>query len=463
MLSRYEFLHTSFGEFLVARWVVNELGWLGEQARRAAGDPYLQPPDDTKLRALLSVTVLSTREGRVLEFVGDLLSAAVPAELDALRTLLLALYRTCLRPPRTDPYPQYRPVPQPEPAWRSPAGRQLGEICPANDPTSCRQVRPSSPERPIDRKIGTCQRWVVSIAGIMTARAAAEGHGRMPVSGSPTGHRRELGVRLRSFRRATNLTTGQVAQLLGISRSKISRLENGRRGASQADIARLCDLYQVDGESRSQLSDLAAEGKRHPWWQPSSLPYADYIGLEAAAESISDYGLALVPGLLQTADYARATVLAGGPRLSPEIVEERVRARIARQRLLSSEEGPSFTTVLDESVLHRVVGSPTVMLEQLRRLLELSRLPRVTVRVVPYDAGIVPSGVGKFIILQFAKPDVDDVVLIEDLTVHRYLDRSGDVATYRTVFDTLIDLSVDPDASTSLIREKLIAYELRIR
>jgi transcriptional regulator with XRE-family HTH domain len=283
----------------------------------------------------------------------------------------------------------------------------------------------------------------------------------MSVTGNPTAYRRELGSLLRSFRKDSGLTTEQVAQQLGISRSKISRLENGRRGASQVDISRLCDLYQVDRESRSRLSDLAAEGKQHPWWRPGNLLQPDYIGLEETAESISDYGLALVPGLLQTADYARALVQAADPSVSPDIVEERVQARMARQRLLSSEAGPSFVAVLDESVLHRVVGTPTVMLAQLRQLLELSQLPNVTVRIVPYDAGVVPSGVGKFIILRFAKPGMSDVVLIEDLTTHRYLEQSSEVEIYAAIFDMLVALSVAPTASTSMIRAKLVEYELR--
>jgi transcriptional regulator with XRE-family HTH domain len=111
---------------------------------------------------------------------------------------------------------------------------------------------------------------------------------------------------LRSLRTDAGLTAEQVAQRLGVHPSTISRLETGQRGANKADIVRLCDLYQVDERHRSQLAELAAEGKKRSWWQRLGLPYAHYVGLETAAESISDYGLAVVPGLLQTPDYARA-------------------------------------------------------------------------------------------------------------------------------------------------------------
>ncbi|HEY6497228.1 MAG TPA: helix-turn-helix transcriptional regulator [Trebonia sp.] len=268
---------------------------------------------------------------------------------------------------------------------------------------------------------------------------------------------------LRSLRTGTGLTTDEVAERLGVSRSKVSRLENGRRGASKADIARLCELYQVDDEYRLRLTELAAGGKERAWWQRLNLTYGDYVGLEAEAESISDYGLALVPGLLQTPDYARALVRAGGPTLPLSTVEERVQARITRQRLLSAAGAPAFVAVLDESVLHRVVGSPSVMLAQLTQLLEMSQLPNVTIRVVPFDAGVVLSGVNKFIILRFALNDIPGIVLVEDLTDHRYLEEGADVEAYNATFHRLLGMSADPAASRAMILAKSTAYELRTR
>lgn len=282
----------------------------------------------------------------------------------------------------------------------------------------------------------------------------------MPPTGSPTARRRELGVTLRALRVASELSTEQVAGLLGVSRSKISRLENGRRGASETDILRLCDLYQLDDEQRRRLTDLAAEGKERAWWQQYGLPYSDYVGLEEVASSISDYGLAIVPGLLQTSAYARAIVQAGVQTWEPKVVEERVEGRITRQqRRLLSGEGPKFEAVIDESVLHRIVGSPAVMLAQLKRLLEISELPRVSIRLVRYDAGAVPAGVNKFIILRFAQADMADVVLIEDLLHHRYIEEPEEVATYSATFRTLTSLAADPEQTRDMIRSNLHTYQ----
>ena len=281
----------------------------------------------------------------------------------------------------------------------------------------------------------------------------------MSATGSPTARRRELGAALRSLRMGSELTTNQVAGMLGFSRSKISRLENGRRGASKADILRLCGLYQVGDEQRRRLTELAAEGKQRAWWQRYGLPYSDYIGLEEAASSISDYGLAIVPGLLQTPDYARAIVQAGVHAWEPKVVEERVEGRITRQqRRLLSRAGPEFQAVLDESVLHRIVGSPTVMLAQLKRLLEIADLPRVSIRVVPYDAGAVPAGVNKFIILGFEPDDMANVVLIEDLLHHRYIEQPEEVETYKATFRTLTSLAAGPEQTRNMICSKLDTY-----
>src|SRR6266702_1412386 len=117
-------------------------------------------------------------------------------------------------------------------------------------------------------------------------------------------------------------------------------------------------------------------------------------------------------------------------------LETGVKARMERQHLLRAPEPPAFTAVLDESVLHRVVESPAVMLAQLRKLLETSRLPHVNIRVVPFDAGVVPAGVNKFVILRFVKSDIADVVLLENLTDH-HLGTSNDVETYSSIFQKL--------------------------
>jgi hypothetical protein len=242
----------------------------------------------------------------------------------------------------------------------------------------------------------------------------------------------------------------------------MSRLETGQRGASPRDIEDLCDLYEVDDERRQRLLELASGGKQRAWWQPLGLPYPEYVGLEAEAVSISDFGLGFIPGLLQTADYARAIVRAAVPRWVPEIVEQRVQGRMARQeQFLDRENPPKFDAVVDESVLHRVVGSRGVMRAQLERLLELSERPNITLRVIPYEAGALPAGNNKFIILRFASADVRDVIYIEGLTGDLYLEDPGDVETYSTTFRTLVQLAKSPKATREVIAAMIPSYRRR--
>jgi transcriptional regulator with XRE-family HTH domain len=176
----------------------------------------------------------------------------------------------------------------------------------------------------------------------------------LPANRSPTVRRRELGALLRALRQERGWTAEEVAERLLVSPSKISRQETGQRGVSARDIRDLCDLYGVQGDDRQRLIDLASEGKERAWWQSTRLPYSTYVGLEAEAVSISDYGLCVMPGLLQTPEYARTVVEALVPKWVPEIVEERVRGRLTRQeRILAAPEPPRFEAIVDESVLHQ--------------------------------------------------------------------------------------------------------------
>ena len=272
----------------------------------------------------------------------------------------------------------------------------------------------------------------------------------VPATGNPTVPRRELGAILKELRKDKRLTAEEVADRILISPSKLSRLETGDRGASARDINDLCDLYEVDDERRQHLLELAREGKQRAWWQ-LGLPYSAYVGLEAEASSIWDYGLGVIPGLLQTPDYARAVVRAPVPKLAPEVIEQRVQGRMARQRLLTSGDGPRFEAVMDESVLHRVVGSQAIMRAQLQRLLELFNLPKVTLRVVPYDAGVPLAPNNKFIILKSGRFTVPDVVFVEGLTGDLYLEDPSDVKTYELTFRTLIQQAAVPAATYELI------------
>jgi transcriptional regulator with XRE-family HTH domain len=281
-------------------------------------------------------------------------------------------------------------------------------------------------------------------------------------NGSPTVRRRELGAALRKLRTDRDWTVEYVAQQLLCSPSKVSRLETGHRGASARDIRDLSNLYGLDDEQREHLTELASEGKQRAWWQRLGLPYSTYVGLEAEAESISDYGLGGMPGLLQTPEYAEAILLAAVPRWGPEQVEQRVRWRLARQQVLSRPDPPRFHAVIDESVLHRVVGSPAVMASQLERLLEICDYPNVDLGIIPFGAGALPSGNNKFIILSFGTLSIPDVVFIEGLTGDLYLDDPSEVEVYSLTFRALSELAGTNDQSRAMIGAMIGAYKAQI-
>jgi transcriptional regulator with XRE-family HTH domain len=281
----------------------------------------------------------------------------------------------------------------------------------------------------------------------------------LPASGSPTVRRRELGARLRALRTDRGWTVEQVAERLQFSPSKVSRLENGFRGVSARDIVDLCDVYGVRGEQRRQLIDLAAEGKQRAWWQSRDLPYSTYVGLEADAETIHDFGFGVIPGLLQTEDYARAVLVAAHPPLAAGVVDQRLAGRLERQQLLLSERPPTFDAVIDEAVLHRIGGNRATMFAQLRHLLTVSELANVNIWVLPYAAGILPVPTSKFIVLSFREASVPGVVFIEGLTGDLYLGPNDGLADYEQAFSAMQAMAASPERSRQMI--SAIAADLR--
>jgi transcriptional regulator with XRE-family HTH domain len=284
--------------------------------------------------------------------------------------------------------------------------------------------------------------------------------------GSPTVRRRELGTRLRELRKGKDLTVDQVAAHLECSASKISRIETGQRGAMPRDVRDLCDLYGVTEQAeRDRLMSLAREGKQQGWWQSYDLPFATptYVGLEAEATRIKDYDSAVVPGLLQTPDYFRA--LHDDPLPEPaeptsEVVEQRIEARLIRQQLLHSDERPAleFWAILDEAVLHRIVGGAHVMRAQLTHMAKMMQLPNVTVQINPFDTGPHPALDSTFNILEFPEP-VPDLIYIEGLAGFLFLEKAEDLQRYQRVFERLSKKALTPDQSMDLILTIARRYE----
>ena len=258
----------------------------------------------------------------------------------------------------------------------------------------------------------------------------------------PTVLRIALGAQLRRLREASNLTTEQAAEAIRATHSKISRLERGRSGAKQRDVADLLSLYGVtDQTEREQLLALTREASVPGWWQQYSdiLPrwFELYVGLEKAASVIRSYEVQFVHGLMQTEGYARAVILIANARAPAQEIDRRVSVRMKRQQLLAQPGAPELWTVLDEAVLRRPLGGRAVMRAQLEHLLEMTALPNVTLQIIPFDVGPHAAAGGPFTILRFPEPDLPDLVYLEQLNSAVYLDHPDDVIDYVTVMDQL--------------------------
>jgi len=273
----------------------------------------------------------------------------------------------------------------------------------------------------------------------------------VPEVRSPTVRRRELGALLRALRNQNGLTVEQAADQLLCSPSKVSRMETGHGAATPRDIRDLCNLYGVtDQAERDRLMKLARESKLQGWWQSYDLTYATYVGLEAEAVAISDFQSSVVPGLLQTPDYARAGHEGTMPRLSNEQIEMQIQAKLTRQSLLTEVNPLTFRAVMDEAVLRRVVGGPQVMGKQLDRLIEVARLPNVTLQIIPFTVGSHPGLESNFNILELPKP-TPSIVFVEGLVGSMYLERAEDLKRYQEVFERLQTVALSPKDTINAI------------
>jgi transcriptional regulator with XRE-family HTH domain len=273
----------------------------------------------------------------------------------------------------------------------------------------------------------------------------------VPEVRSPTVRRGELGAVLRARRQELGLTVEQVAEQLLCSPSKVSRMETGQRGATLRDVRDLCAFYGIADEAeRARLMTLAVEGKQQGWWQPYGLPYSEFVGLEQAAASMNVYNSAVVPGLLQTGNYAKALHEAAMPKLDPETIEQRVETRLARQELLDRSDPPLIEIILDEAVLRRPTGGPVVMREQLDHIVEISERPGVIVQVLPFRLGAHPALESNFVILKFAGK-APNIVFVEGLIPPVYYRRAKEVQRYQKVFERLREVGSSPEDSADLI------------
>ncbi|WP_145502970.1 helix-turn-helix transcriptional regulator [Streptomyces sp. CFMR 7] len=275
---------------------------------------------------------------------------------------------------------------------------------------------------------------------------------------APVVRRRKLGEELRSLRHAAGLTSRDAARLLGWHQSKVSRIETGASGVSPGDVTRLLDVYAVcDTQSRALLEVLAgsAGGGGAGWWHVyrGLIPpqYRDFISLESQAATVRTLETSVVPGLLQTAGYARAVTRASVDGLPADRLDALVEVRLTRQQVLRAHPPLRFTAVLDEAVLHREVGGPEVMRDQLDHLTQMAQLPHVRLQLLPFSVGGYVGLTSPFVIFSFPNISDLDVVVLDHLTSSVYLERKEDLEAYGSAFRTLQTQALTPDRSLELV------------
>jgi transcriptional regulator with XRE-family HTH domain len=277
---------------------------------------------------------------------------------------------------------------------------------------------------------------------------------------SPTVRQRELGRRLRLLRNEHNLTVEDVGDKLLCSATKISRLETGARRPSLRDVRDLCSLYGVDESTSADLMSLARGAREQTWWtQYEDLNLDPYLGLEQDAAAITSFTAYHVPALLQTEEYTRAVIEAVAPRMDPSIYEQRVEARMRRQRVLTKDSPPRYRVLLDEAVLHRQVGGASIMASQLSKVLDAERDHKATIQIIPFNLGVHAAQDSNFVLLEFdTESNISPVVFVEGLTGNQYHERLTDLARYREAIELLRDSALSPRDSIARVSEMQQAY-----
>jgi len=253
---------------------------------------------------------------------------------------------------------------------------------------------------------------------------------------------RKLGSELLRLRDAAGKTQQQAAEALSATATKIVKMERGWVPMRDPDIRALCDFYSLDDPAaRDTLLNLARldreRRKAKGWWKhlPKTGALAEYIAMEDVASRVRTWQLSFVPGLLQTAEYARALVVGEGAWDDPDEIERMVEARLKRQQRLHGEQPLQVYAVVWEAALRQLVGGPEVMRAQLGHLLELARLPNVRLQILPFHAGAHACAASSFTIISFAQAEAVDVIHTDTIGSTVWVENEEDGATYRTFFE----------------------------
>ncbi|MET9083178.1 DUF5753 domain-containing protein [Streptomyces sp. NPDC004237] len=266
-----------------------------------------------------------------------------------------------------------------------------------------------------------------------------------------------LGRRLAALRDAAGMTAAAAGVAIRAAATTVTRMEKAETALHFAKVKLLLEAYGVTESEKEEFLDLLDKARDPGWWQSfrDVLPnwFGVHVSLETAATHIRSYEPAVVPGLLQTADYARAVLDRGLPRMDPDVRERRVRFRTKRQELLTRSDPapPQLWVIVDETCLRRPVGNSELMAAQLSYLLEMADLPNVSLQVCPLDKGLHPGGFGPFTIFRFEIPELPDVVCIDTLSRAAYSEEKDEVALFREALDQMSVYALSRDATKEFI------------
>lgn len=271
---------------------------------------------------------------------------------------------------------------------------------------------------------------------------------------SPTVRRRQLGMELRRLRELAGKSQDDAAEWLGIDATAVSRMESGKRRVTVSHLRSYFQLYGVGSPHADYLLQLCRESAQRGWYVSygKTVPnwFRDYVGMETAAAEVWTWEPLFVPGLLQTRAYTEALNVALNPTRKAEEIQRIVQLRMDRQQRLTDEDPLTVRALIDEAALRREVGSRKVMRAQLQHLIEISKLPNVTVQVIPFSAGAHRGMRGAFTALRFPEEPMNTVYLelyIEAL----YVEAPLEVASYTEIFERLAHTALNRDDTAELI------------
>ncbi|WP_243082496.1 helix-turn-helix transcriptional regulator [Streptomyces sp. 891-h] len=305
---------------------------------------------------------------------------------------------------------------------------------------------------------------ITDVTGGEAAARDAEHDGTAEGGGaSPAVPRMVLGIRLRRLREAQYISRREAAEAIRVTHQRIQDLEQGRIGCALRDVADLLTIYGVTDESeRAVLTALAQQANTPGWWHSFQgvVPrwLHTFLGLEQAASVIRTYEVQFVPGLLQTAEYARAVIELLHDEEPEAGIQRRVDLRMRRQQILYGPRAPHVWAVIDEAALRRPVGGAATMRAQLRHLSAMSELPHVTVQIMPFSAGGHAAAGGPVTLLRLPESELPDIVYLEQLHSATYLEDDADIEAYRRVTDRLVTRAMPPSRTRDMLRE--LAEEL---